>query len=169
MLVFWLWVMRNLSCLSQDGTHTPSIGRRSLNHWSSGKSQTVLIYRAWDVKMKIGRHPVLLTAGFFPLKVKVLLSRVLLFLTPWTVAHQAPLSMGFPRQEYWSGLPFSSPGDLPDPGVKPTSPALQADSLPSELPGKPLWLFLTWPFCHLGSATHVQLEERIFCNEQRRL
>ena len=93
--------------------------------------------------MRIGRHPALLTAGFFPLKVKVLLSRVQLFLTPWTVAREAPLSMGFPRQEYWSGLPFSSPGDLPDPGVKPTSPALQADSLPSELPGKPLWLFLT--------------------------
>ena len=53
------------------------------------------------------------------------------FATPWTVAHQIPLSMGFPRQEYWSRLPFSSPGDLPDPGIKPWSPALQADSLPS--------------------------------------
>ena len=50
-------------------------------------------------------------------------------MTPWTVAHQAPLSMKFPRQEYWSGLPFCSPGDLPDPGVKPKSSALQADSL----------------------------------------
>ena len=59
-------------------------------------------------------------------------SRVQLFVTPWTVAHQAPLSMGFPRQEYWSGLPFSSPGDLPDPGIKPGSPALQANSLLSE-------------------------------------
>ena len=57
--------------------------------------------------------------------------------TPLTVARQAPLSMGFSRQEYWSGLPFSSPGDLPDPGIKPGSPALQADSLPTELPGKP--------------------------------
>ena len=47
-----------------------------------------------------------------------------LFATPWTVADQAPLSMGFPRQEYWSGLPFPSPGDLPDPGIEPTSPAL---------------------------------------------
>ena len=53
--------------------------------------------------------------------------------TPWTVAHQAPLSMGFSRQEYWSGLPFPSPGDLPNPGVEPKSPALQADSLPTEL------------------------------------
>ena len=57
--------------------------------------------------------------------------------TPWTVAHQAPLSVGFPRQEYWSGLPCRSPGDLPDPGIKPRSPTLQADSLPSEPPGKP--------------------------------
>ena len=57
------------------------------------------------------------------LKVK-LLSCVQLFVTPWTVAYQAPLSIGFPRQEYWSGLPFPSPGDLPDPGIKPTSPAL---------------------------------------------
>ena len=49
--------------------------------------------------------------------------------TPGTVAHQAPLSMGFSRQGYWSGLPFPSPGDLPNPGIKPRSPALQADSL----------------------------------------
>ena len=53
--------------------------------------------------------------------------------TPWTVAHQAPLSMGFSRKEYWSGLSFSSPGDLPNPGFKPGSPALQAESLPTEL------------------------------------
>ena len=68
------------------------------------------------------------------------LSCVRLFATLWTaahqaVAHQAPLSMGFRRQEYWSGLPFPSPGDLPNPGIKPRPPALQADSLPS---GKPL-------------------------------
>ena len=56
--------------------------------------------------------------------------------TPWTVACQAPLSMGFSRQEYQSGLPFPSPGDLPDPGIKLRSLALQADSLPSEPPGK---------------------------------
>ena len=58
-------------------------------------------------------------------------------MTPWTVACQAPLSMGFSRQEYWSGLPFPSSGDLSDPGIKPGSPALQADSLPSAPPGKP--------------------------------
>ena len=56
--------------------------------------------------------------------------------TPWTVAYQAPPSMGSSRQEYWSGLPFPSPGDLPDPGVEPGSPALQADTLLSEPPGK---------------------------------
>ena len=71
------------------------------------------------------------------LKVKVKsLSRVRLFATPWTVAHQAPPSMGFSRQEYWSGLPFPSPGDLPNPGIQPGSPASQADTLPSEPPGK---------------------------------
>ena len=53
--------------------------------------------------------------------------------TPWTVAHQAPLPMGFSRPGYWSGLPFPSPGDLPNPGIDPGSPALQADSLPTEL------------------------------------
>ena len=65
------------------------------------------------------------------------LSRVRLFATPWTVAYQAPPSMGFSRQEYWSGLPFPSPGDLPDPGLKPGSPALHVDALPSEPPGTP--------------------------------
>ena len=59
----------------------------------------------------------------------VLLSCVRLFVTPWTAAHQAPLSIEFSRQEYWNGLPYPSPGDHPDPGIKPGSPALQADSL----------------------------------------
>ena len=65
------------------------------------------------------------------------LSLVRLFAIPWTVADQAPLSMGFFRQGCWSGLPFPSPGDLPDPGIEPRSPTLQADALPSEPPGKP--------------------------------
>ena len=64
-------------------------------------------------------------------------SPVRLFVTVWTVAHQAPVSMEFSRQEYWSGLPFPSPGDLPDPAIKPMTLALQAGSLPSEPPGKP--------------------------------
>ena len=64
------------------------------------------------------------------------LSRIRLFATPWTVIHQIPLSMGFSRQEYWSGVPFPSPGDLPGPGIEPRSPALQEDALTSEPPGK---------------------------------
>ena len=62
-----------------------------------------------------------------------LLSHVQLVATPWTVAYQAPPSMGFSRQEYWRGLPFPSPGNLPDPGIEAGSPALQADALLSEL------------------------------------
>ena len=72
------------------------------------------------------------------MKVKVkLLSPVQLFANPRTVAYQAPLSMGFSREEYWSGLPFPSPGDLPNPGIEPGFPALAADALTSEPPGKP--------------------------------
>ena len=64
------------------------------------------------------------------------LSRVRLLATPWTVAHHTPPSMEFSRQEYWRGLPFPSPGDLPDLGIEHKSPTLQADALPSEPPGK---------------------------------
>ena len=76
------------------------------------------------------------------------LSRVQLFATPWTVAHQAPLSMGFPRQEYWSGVPLPSPGDLPNPGIEHRSPALRADASPFEPPGK---------------TTHVCILSRFSC------
>ena len=58
-------------------------------------------------------------------------------MTPWTVARQAPMSIGFPREEYWSGLPFPSTGDLPDPGIEPVSPALAGKSFTAEPPGKP--------------------------------
>ena len=81
-------------------------------------------------------------------------SRVWLFATQWAVAHQSPPFMEFARQEYWSGLPFPSPGDLPNPGVKPRSPALQADALPSEPPGpcchkwKHFFLFYDWVIFH---------------------
>ena len=66
-----------------------------------------------------------------------MLSPVQLFVTPWTVACQAPLSMEFFRQEYWSGLPCTSPGDLPNPGIKPTSPALAGEFFTTVPPGKP--------------------------------
>ena len=81
----------------------------------------------------------LLTWFSFMLRSCVLVSHVLLFVTPWITACQAPLSMGFSRQGYWSGFPFPSPGDLPKPGIEPGSPVLQADSLPSEPPGKPVF------------------------------
>ena len=58
-------------------------------------------------------------------------------MTPWSVAHQAPLSRGFPRQEYWSGLPIPPPGDLPNPGIEPASPALAGGFFTAEPPGKP--------------------------------
>ena len=93
--------------------------------------------------------------GWFPLGLTGLislsevkpLSRAWLFATPWTVAHQAPTSMGFSRQEYWSGLPFPSLGNLPDPGIEPASPALAGGFFTTELPGKPrsdtvLWIRL---------------------------
>ena len=72
-----------------------------------------------------------------PWKESVSCSFIQLFATPWTIGHQTPLSMGFSRQKYWSGLLCPPPGDLPDPRVESGSPALQADSLPSEPPGKP--------------------------------
>ena len=75
------------------------------------------------------------TYKFSTLKVKVKsISCVWLSATPWAIDYQASSSMGFSRQEYWSGLPFPSPGDLPDPGIEPRSPTLQADGLPSEPP-----------------------------------
>ena len=75
-------------------------------------------------------------SNVYDLKKVKSLSRVQLSVTPWIVAYQAPPSMGFSRQECWSGLPFPFPGDIPNSGIKPGSPALQADALPSEPPGK---------------------------------
>ena len=104
------------------------------------------------------------------------LSRVPLLATPWTAAYQAPLSMGFSRQEYWSGLPFPPPGDLPNPGIKPippVSPALQADSLQRRHLGSPsTWLLLLSRFSRVqlynpmdysppGASAHGILQTRI--------
>ena len=104
-----------------------------------------------------GHHCISRLTQAFPItgkrkKVK-LLSHVLLFATPWTVAHEAPLSMGFSRQDYWSGLPFSSPGDLPDLGIELGSSALQADSLPSEPPGTPLQSLIKYSYYSHSSNT----------------
>ena len=84
------------------------------------------------------------------------LSRLRLFATLWTVACQAPLSMGFSRQEYWSGLPCPSPGELPNPGIESVFPALQADSLLSEPPGKPIRnsYHLHFSFFLMGTRVH---------------
>ena len=102
----------------------------------------------------------------FRKKVKSL-SHVWLFATPWTVAYHAPPSTEFSRQEYWSGLPFLSPGDLPDPGIEPGSPTLQPDTLPSEPPGKSIKSFrhpykrrcgLSWGG-HGGGKDHVRMQQ----------
>ena len=73
---------------------------------------------------------------------------------PPVLPSQAPLNMGFPRQEYWSGLPFPCPGDLPDPGIKPGFPELQVDSLPSESPGKPDLCLLAPPIHKIWGAVN---------------
>ena len=87
-------------------------------------------------------HPQKLADNLIIMKVKVKsLSHVRLFVTPWTVAYKASPFMGFSRQEYWSGLPFPSPGDLSDPGFEPGCPALEADALTSEPPRN------NWGFC----------------------
>ena len=100
-------------------------------------NQAFFIQKNYPLKMKSDSVHVSM------LKVKVrLLSHVRLFVTQWTVAYQAPPSVGFSRQEYWSELPFPSPGDLPNPGIEPRSPELQADALPSEPPGKQCYSFL---------------------------
>ena len=91
------------------------------------------------------------------------LSRVQLFATPWTVAYQAPPSMGFSRQECWSGLPFPSPGDLPDPGIEPGSPALQADALPSEPPVKPQYICMYVYSVSYSLQPCVLQPARLFC------
>ena len=84
-------------------------------------------------------------------------SRVWLFMTPWTVALQAPLSMEFSRQEYWSGLPFPSPEDLPNPGIESMSPVLQADSLPFELSlGLAYKEYVKAVYCHPAYLTYMQ-------------
>ena len=98
--------------------------------------QPTRLLRPWDFPGKspgVGCHRLLWCKHWVSEWVKSL-SRVWLFATPWTVAYQAPPSMGFSRQEYWSGLPFPSPGDLPNPGIEPGSPAFQADALTSEPP-----------------------------------
>ena len=97
------------------------------------------------------------------------LSHVQLFVTPWTAAHQAPLSMGFPRQEYWSGLPFPPPGDLLDPGIKPASPVspvLPEDSLPLSH-----WITTNWKIHQeMGIPNHlICLLRNLYAGQEQQL
>ena len=121
-----------------------SHGQRSLAGCSSwGHKESDMTERLNNNNEHEVLRTVLRTVGashkpFSLCKVRVkLLSCVLLFATPWTVTYQAPLSMGFSRQEYWSGLPFPSPGDPPHPEIESRSPSLQVDALLFEPPGKP--------------------------------
>ena len=108
----------------------------------------MIIMKRKSISNKEGRHP------FHVYEHAQLLSHVWLSATLWSVACQSPLSAGLPRQDYWSGLPFPSPGDLPDPGIEPTSPALAGGFFTTEPPGKPkpfhtFMLTHLWEFCLL--------------------
>ena len=94
------------------------------------------------------------------------LSRVQLFVTPWTMAYQVPLSMGFSRQEYWRELPFASPGDFPNPGIEPGSPAWQADDLPSEPPGKSSTLLSSFSTRFIAPLRQLFILEGLFLSEK---
>ena len=93
-----------------------------------------------------------------------MLSHVQLFATVQTVAHQAPLSMEFSRQEYWSGLPFPSPEDFLDPGIEPWSPALQADSLPFELQVSPYFIHGSVFMSVVGFKTGLPCTKHVPCH-----
>ena len=122
-----LWVSKSRTWLS-DWT-TTNTDTNSWNVCYIFRSYISHNYQTHDKTERI--FMTLVWLDCFKVKVKSL-SCVRLFATPWTVAHQAPPSMGFSRQEYWSGLPFPSPGDLPNPGIEPRSCALQEDALTSE-------------------------------------
>ena len=105
--------------------------------WNQNLDHVILNSLFWNTKT----FSPLLFNGLYPHIMSIsepvkLLSHVRLFAIPWTVAYQSPPPMEFSRQEYWSGLPFPTPGDLPDPEMEPRSPTLQADALSPELPGK---------------------------------
>ena len=113
---------------------------------------------------------ILANEPFFTLNLELLyeyvlscVSHVWRFVTPWTLAHQAPLSMGFSRQEYWSGLPGPPPGNFPYPGIEPTFPALTEDTLPPASPGKPLYVAGTLIFVVVTQGTPLDHLVRWVC------
>ena len=120
--------MWDLSSLTRDGTPVPCIGRWILNHWITRKVQKCSTFRLEKKEKSLSCVWLFVNPSF---------------MNPWTVTYQAPLSMEFFSQECWSGLPFPSPGDLPDPGIEPGSPSLRADTLPSKPPGKPPHLHIS--------------------------
>ena len=131
------WLCRNIACWGL--LPLPSISLTS--HWIG-----LSLRRYYDLGKGCSFHP--RTVWFC-----VVLTRVRLCATPWTVACQSALSMGFSRQEYWSGLPFPPPGDLPHPGIEPGSPSLWADALLSEPPGKSQ--FYSWPLANDAPVANI--------------
>ena len=150
--------MWDLNSPTRDQIQIPCVGNQILSHWTTrevphttlnGRTRIKLTWfpslssfslcqlhpQGWELSKGKELWDYKLPAWVKWSEVK-LLSCVRLFATPWTLAYQVPSSMGFSRQEYWSGLLFPSPGDLPDPGIKPGSPALQTDALLSEPQGK---------------------------------
>ena len=149
----WPKQITELTQIQGEGIYTPLLHGRAENLWQHLICQSIFFDHWLFTFLPYAKTPSLSLKWS---EVKSL-SRVRLFATPWTVACQAPLSMGFSRQEYWSGLPFPSPGDLPDPGIEPGSLALEADALTSEPPGKPFSEVL--PNSHLitiSGARHHQ-------------
>ena len=127
-------IWESLTALNRKTLLMKSLLSRDWHYWDPWK---ILVFRQVTATYWT-RQGVLFIFRESKVKVKSL-SRVWLFATPWTVAYQVPPSMGFSRQEWWSGLPFPSPGDLPGTGIEPGSPELQADALPSEPQGKPIF------------------------------
>ena len=117
----------SLSCIG-EGNGNP-LQCSCLENPRDGGARWAAVYGVAQSRMRLKR----LSSSSSKVKVK-LLSCVRLFATPWTIPYQASLSMGFSRQAYWNGLLFSSPGDLPDPGIEPRYPTLEADALTSEPP-----------------------------------
>ena len=118
----------------------PRISASSSTGFHLFLTKTTNCHRPWTFEV-ICQESKSIVQGFLQNEWVKSLSRVRLFATPWTIAYQASPSMGFSRQEYWNGLPFPSPGDLPDPGIK---PALEADALTSEHPGVFLRTYSEW-------------------------